>query len=101
MHVKCRGARGSGPEQSDRENLKEDGVSAAKEVKLLLLGKSWGLSGRFATSALNKDAAGVEVCVWCVVVCGVGSTDTACISAGARGVGEEHHRQTDEVSAGF
>lgn len=45
------------------KNLKEDGLSAAREVKLLLLGKSRGFTCRFAMSALIKDAAGKCVCV--------------------------------------
>lgn len=61
------------------KNLKEDGISAAKDVKLLLLGEP-----RSAPRPAPPRPA---------------LTASLSLSRRGRRVGEEHHREADEVSA--
>lgn len=88
------------------KNLKEDGMVAAKDVKLLLLGKG---TGSLAAGLLRPGAArfglmmvglhGAEVLS--VVLISLSALTLPCLLYRRRGVWEKHNRQTDEVSGGF
>lgn len=68
------------------KNLKEDGISAAKDVKLLLLGEPRSPKlGRLPPPPPHPSL--------------IRSPPFLCPDRG-RGVGEEHDREADEVSAG-
>lgn len=88
------------------KNLKEDGMVAAKDVKLLLLGKR---KGSLAAGLLRPGAArfglmmvglhGAEVLS--VVLISLSALTLPCVLYRRRRVWEKHNRQTDEVSRGF
>lgn len=88
------------------KNLKEDGMVAAKDVKLLLLGKRMG---SLAAGLLRPGAArfglmmvglhGAEVLS--VVLISLSALTLPYVLYRRRRVWEKHNRQTDEVSGDF
>lgn len=88
------------------KNLKEDGMVAAKDVKLLLLGKR---KGSLAAGLLRPGAArfglmmvglhGAEVLS--VVLISLAALTLPYVLHRRRRVWKKHNRQTDEVSGGF
>ncbi len=83
------------------KNLKEDGVTAAKDVKLLLLGNAeWSPSN--LTLAVSYTSQPMNAHIWDLFNL-TGDLTPLCLSLLHRGWGiwEKYHRETDEVSGMF
>lgn len=94
------------------KNLKEDGMTAAKDVKLLLLGKrsfsSRGASCREGNQHHGEYLRPIQprrglhgADVLSMVLISLPALTLPSVLFRRRGVRQEHHRQTDEVSASF
>lgn len=84
------------------KNLKEDGITAAKDVKLLLLGKC-GVEPVKSSCILHIAVSHpMNAHIWDLFIL-TGDLTPLCLSLLHRGWGiwEKYHRETDEVSGMF